>query len=99
MSIWDKKFKMLLEASEENTALKEHVITLESQILRIAQAVSGVQKSCIDLTKILISNKREIDDICSYLTAESNIEDDQMQSQEAEGETLDELAQRKRMMN
>ncbi len=99
MSVWDKKFRELLEASEENQALKERVAVLEDQINRIAQAVSGVQRTAIDLTKICVDNRRGLEEVFTYLTA-SDVEDhDPMQNEDGELPSPEELAERKRMMN
>jgi len=99
VSVWDKKFKELLEASEENQALKAQVATLEDQISRIAQAVSGVQRTAIDLTKICVDNRRGLEEVFTYLTA-ADIEDhDPMQNEDGELPSPEELADRKRMMN
>ena len=100
MSVWDKKFRGLLEASEENDELKARVATLEDQIDKIAKAVSGVQRTAIDLTKICVDNHKGLEEVFTYLTDINTVEDhDPMQNEDGEFPSLEELAERKRMMN
>lgn len=97
MSVWAKKFKQLLDASEENTALKERVSSLEDQVGKMQHALGSLMKSYVDLAKMTVDNRKGLEEVFAYLTSEG-LEDDALLSEDNES-TPEELAERKRMMN
>ncbi len=100
MSVWTKKFKLLLEASEENTALKARMLELEDQVAKLQQALGNIMKSYIDLARMTVDHQKSLEEVFNYLTANELVEevDDTMIVDETDGSPED-LATRKRMMN
>lgn len=97
MSILSKKFKALLEASEENNALKRRVTALEDQVDKMHGALGHVMKSYVDLAKMTVDHRQGLEEVYAYLTA-SELDESDALSDEPEP-TPEELAERKRMMN
>jgi len=98
MSVWAKKFKQLLDASAENTALKQRVSSLEDQVGKMQHALGSLMKNYVDLAKMTVDHRKGLEEVFAYLTAESLEEDDSLLSEDPES-TPEELAERKRMMN
>jgi hypothetical protein len=98
--MWAKKFKLLLEASEENTTLKARVFELEDQVGKMQHALGHVMKSYVDLARMTIDHRKGLEEVFSYLTANETVEevDDSMIVDEP-ADSPEELAERKRMMN
>ncbi len=98
--MWSKKFKQLLEASEENSALKARVFELEDQVEKMQHALGHVMKSYVDLAKMTIDHRNGLEEVFSYLTNNETVEevDDSMIVDES-SDSPEELAERKRMMN
>lgn len=96
MSVWAKKFKQMLEQSEENSALKDRVTALEDQLEKMSYAFGNVMKSYVDLAKITVDNRKTLEEVLAYIT---NVNaDDDVFNDEIEV-SPEELAERKRMMN
>ncbi len=97
MSMWDKKFKLLLEASEENNVLKGRVLSLEDQLEKMQTALGHLMKSYVDLAKMTMDHRKGLEEVFTYLTAEELA--DESLSEDISDATPEELAERKRMMN
>jgi len=96
VSVWAKKFKQMLEQSEENSALKDRVTALEDQLEKMSYAFGNVMKSYVDLAKITVDNRKTLEEVLAYIT---NVNaDDDVFNDEIEV-SPEELAERKRMMN
>ena len=101
MNFWDKKFKQMLAASEENEALKARVGALETQLAQLATALGQVMKGYVDLGKITMDNRKGLEEVYAYLTAEGAHEEhgnDPLLSDEAEM-SEEELIARRRLLN
>ena len=104
MSVWAKKFKQLLDESEENAALKARVDNLEELIEKMSSAFGNVMKSYVDLAKVTINNRKGLEDVLAYLTS-NEIENEIVEDNKDHGfaderaASPEELAERKRTMN
>ena len=58
MRIWRKK-----------PGVEERLTKLEEKVQTLSEALSSLQRVCIDLTKVVVSSKREIDEVVGYLTS------------------------------
>ena len=106
MSILDKKFKLLLDSSEENIALKDRVTALEVKVEQMSQALGQVMKSYVELAKMTVDHRLGLEEVYTYLTSENNFKSanacdcdkDHMLSGDEPEDSPEEIA-RKRMMN
>lgn len=102
MSIFDKKFRDLLDHAPEHVALKERVTTLEAQVAALGNALTTVMKAYSDMARVTVDHRKSLEEIYSFLTDPLEYET----SVASEGETAaksdmtpEELAAYKRNLN
>lgn len=79
MSLFDKKFKELLDASPDHAALKERavaleerVVSLERQVVTIGQALNDTLRSYIDLARVTADNRLTLEELMNLMSPEGN---------------------------
>lgn len=93
--MFDKKFKEMLERSEEHQALVKRVASLESQVVSMSKALSDALKAYTELARITVDNRKSLEAIHDYLTDPLG----ETGEEPASDMTPEELAEYKRNLN